>query len=144
MRFKYLLLLIIFILFVGGVAASIVREYVTPKDTILLPFDFAVSRNPLDVSFNLDRDKLHFGRFCMNCSAKREFTITNSHLYPEEAQIYLESTDTHLSDWLSIEPATGTVIEANSSTTFKASIHLLDAAPGNYTGTLIIKLYQVS
>lgn len=148
MNVKTLLFLILIILFIVGIATYIIQDHIKPKETLTKEFDFYVVTGS-NAGFNLDRDKLHFGKVSSGSSAERKFTLTNTHSYKERIKfmvaydsMYIEKSS-NIQDWVWFYPSSA-ILEPNQTVDFRvvANPGPTNSSPDYYEGVIVIQAYK--
>lgn len=133
-----LIVVLIIIFFIG-----IYGYYHFPAEVLTQDFDFEVSGDAKRIGFNVDPDKLHFGTLCSGCSASRKLNLINNASYDKKIEFYFSSKEYLPERTIRVAPFSGTIIPKSSEQQFEVKIFPTSLFVGNYTGTLIIKLYRV-
>jgi len=137
MRLKLLILLIVFSSLVSGMAAFLAYRAVNaPIETKSIPMHLKVSESP---SVNIDTDALYFGGVPPSGSSMRQISISNGKAISVRAVLLAEGG---LAPWMYISENT-VLLRPNETAMVNVTIVVpSDAKLGNYTGSLLVKLYK--
>ena len=145
MKLKNVILLFAVVIFIILIASFILLDYLVPKDTKFIEFDFKTNKTTLKYGVNLDPDKLHFGRMCPDCLGKRKISIKNTADYNQKAKITISYYDkgVNIEEWIYFVPPSGTIIKINETKPFEIKIYAPKDIENNlHEGIFVIQLFK--
>jgi hypothetical protein len=141
MKLKYLMIIFILIGIFIGISIIIINDHYKPKDKFNILFDFTLTEDQ-KMGFNVDIDKLHFGKFNLNGGSKREIEIYNNHSYREKLEIDVASANGSMGSWFYFHPKDGIIIPPKEKITMEIMVYPKNAKIGFYEGEIIIRTYK--
>lgn len=136
---SYLLITIILIVIISVV----IIDYNVPKETEIFEFDIEII-DYFGVGFNLDKDKLHFGKVCNSCVGKRSIDIINNHKYKQriEFSFGINNYSGDPKEVITISPFGTNIINKNETQKYKIFFNGRKISVGNHTGVIIVKTFR--
>ena len=108
-------------------------------ETKEIEFDVNIKENS-GPGFNLDKDKMHFGRLDKHTSSKRDFNLTNSYEKNMQIDFFIAGYDNiSLGKNLMITPSSTETLLQGETKEFAAVFHSLNLTDGLYEGKIIIE-----
>ncbi|PIN73281.1 hypothetical protein COV20_03555 [Candidatus Woesearchaeota archaeon CG10_big_fil_rev_8_21_14_0_10_45_16] len=119
-----------------------IADHTLPKEVISIDFDFNVSNT--NIGFNLDADKMHFGRIHRESQGTRKIKIGNDADYPQRAEILIASKEQEqIQDWFTVTPNWNYRLQPKQTETFLATLTIpKEAEYKTYEGAFVIYLYK--
>jgi hypothetical protein len=135
-----LLAFLLFFVVLPGIYLSI--RYYQPEEVFVTEFDFFVTAEK-NGGFNLDRDKMHFGKVCVGCVAKRGIDLFNKNNYTEKYLIKIASANETTLGFFSIYPDSSHILRPGEKKTFELYVSIPPGEePGKHEGEVIIERYR--
>jgi hypothetical protein len=135
-----LLAFLLFLVILPGIYLSL--KYYQPEEIFISEFDFFVSAEKKG-GFNLDKDKIHFGKVCVNCVAKRTIDLFNKNNYTEKYIIRITSANETTLSFFSIYPDSSYIIQPGEKKTFDIYVSIPPGEePRKHEGEVIIERFR--
>ncbi len=121
---------------------AVVIQYTLPKEVRVIEYDINITA-PGKGGFNLDKDKLHFGKVCEGCASHRKITLENDRKYTVNIIFLVTSFDSLGAKFIYINPSSNvTLIPLEKEEFTIDAIVPENATLENHAGTIGISTYK--